>query len=81
MPDRQARGDTRPQREILLRRQRLHRDVNALDQVRELIIGKRQRDLPGFDLRQVEYVIDRCAVASTDATYVGLLRVNRSMVG
>ena len=47
------------QREALLRRQRLDRDVDALDQIGERIIRQRQRELAGFDLRQIEHVVDQ----------------------
>ena len=47
------------QREILLRRQRLDRDIDALHQLGERIVRQRQRELAGFDLRQIEHVVDQ----------------------
>ena len=47
------------QRQILLRRQRLDRDIDALHQFGERIVGQRQRELPGLDLGEVEHVVDQ----------------------
>ena len=56
---RQTRRHFDLERELLAARQRLDRAMDALHQVRNGIIIKREHELPGLDLRQIEHVVDQ----------------------
>ena len=45
--------------ELLLRRQRLDRAVDVLDDILERVVGERKRELAGLDLGQIEHVVDQ----------------------
>src|SRR5215471_3212049 len=46
------------ERELFVGRQRLQRTADGLNDVLNAVIGKSENELPGFDLRQIEHVID-----------------------
>src|SRR5215212_4616871 len=66
---RQLRHDVDLERDLLLGRQWLDRTEHRLDDILERIVSNRERELAGFDLGQVEHVVDQAQKVPTVALH------------